>query len=120
MSPSRTKICWVSFNVRPRQWPICTARPRRGGCYLHAPSTSRRRERSMTINITPLINGGYLVEGTDSAGREGTTGLPSERWEMVTHLRNHEVAQEQFDDVVKEFFAPLTDAADKAKALLAG
>ena len=74
----------------------------------------------MTFTTTPLINGGYLVEGQDSKGNEGTTILLSDRWDMVVHLRTHEVAQAQFDTVVKEFFAPLTDAADAAKALLAG
>jgi len=74
----------------------------------------------MTLKVTPLINGGYLVTGQDSAGAEGKTILRSERWDLVVHLRNHKVAEEEFDEVVKEFFAPLTEAADKAKAIIAG
>jgi hypothetical protein len=74
----------------------------------------------MTLNVTPLINGGYLVTGQDSAGAEGKTILRSERWDMVVHLRAHAHAEAEFDEAVEAFFAPLTDAADKAKALIAG
>lgn len=74
----------------------------------------------MTLSVTPLITGGYLVKGTDGEGNKGSTILTSERWDLVLHLRNHEVAEAEFDKAVEEFFAPLTDAADKAKALLAG
>jgi hypothetical protein len=74
----------------------------------------------MSFTTTPLINGGVLVEGTDVKGNTGATILRSTAWEMVVHLRAHEVASEQFDQVVKEFFAPLTEAADAAQALIAG
>lgn len=74
----------------------------------------------MTLKAIPLISGGYLVKGQDSEGNKGSTILTSERWDMVQHLRNHEVATAEFDAAVEEFFAPLSDAADKAKALLAG
>lgn len=74
----------------------------------------------MTLSVTPLITGGYLVKGTDGEGNKGSTILNSERWDMVLHLRNHKVAEETFDQAVEEFFAPLTAAVDEAKALLAG
>lgn len=74
----------------------------------------------MTLSVTPLISGGYLVKGTDTEGTKGSTILNSERWDLVVHLRNHQVAEAEFDKVVEEFFAPLTDAADKAKAMVAG
>ena len=74
----------------------------------------------MTLSVTPLISGGWLVKGTDTEGNKGSTILTSDRWDYVLHLRNHEVATEEFDRVVEEFFSPLTDAAAKAKALLAG
>jgi hypothetical protein len=74
----------------------------------------------MTLSVTPLITGGYLVKGKDSEGNKGSTILSSERWDLVLHLRNHKVAEEEFDKTVEEFFAPLTEAADKAKALIAG
>jgi len=74
----------------------------------------------MTFTTIPLISGGYLVKGTDAEGTKGTTILTSDRWDAVVHLRTHKVATEEFDQVVKEFFAPLTEAADKAKAHIAG
>ena len=73
----------------------------------------------MTLSSTPLLSGGYLVKGTDSAGNKGSTILTSERWDMVKHLRAHAVAEEVFDAAVEEFFAPLTAAVDEASALLA-
>jgi len=74
----------------------------------------------MTLSVTPLISGGYLVKGTDNEGTKGSTILTSDRWDLVLHLRNHKVAEEEFDRTVEEFFKPLTDAADKAKATIAG
>lgn len=74
----------------------------------------------MTFDVTALASGGYLVEGQDSKGVEGSTILKSDRWDYVQHLRAHEIAEADFDAVVEAFFKPLTDAADKAAALVAG
>jgi hypothetical protein len=74
----------------------------------------------MTFTVTPLVSGGYLVEGQDSKGVDGTTVLHSQSWDYVQHLRTHEVAQAEFDATVEEFFAPLTDAASAFNAKLAG
>ena len=74
----------------------------------------------MTFTVTPLVSGGHLVEGQDSKGVEGTTVLTSDAWDYVLHLRAHEVADADFSKVVEKFFKPLTDAADKAAALVAG
>lgn len=72
----------------------------------------------MTFTITPLVSGGYLVEGTDGKGTDGTTVLRSDKWDAVKYTREHKLATEDFNQVVKEFFAPLTDAADAAKTRL--
>jgi hypothetical protein len=74
----------------------------------------------MTFSVTPLVSGGYLVEGQDSKGAEGTTVLHSDRWDYVLHQRNHVVAQEAFDLAVDEFFKPLTEAAEAHNKLIAG
>jgi hypothetical protein len=74
----------------------------------------------MTFTVTPLVSGGYLVEGQDSKGVEGTTVLHSQSWDYVQHLRTHEVAEAEFDQMVDEFFKPLTDAAAAFNAKLAG
>jgi hypothetical protein len=74
----------------------------------------------MTFHVTALVSGGYLVEGQDSKGVEGTTVLHSQSWDYVQHLRTHEVAEAEFDQMVDEFFKPLTDAAAAFSAKLAG
>lgn len=74
----------------------------------------------MTFTVTPLVSGGYLVEGQDGKGAKGTTVLRSEAWDYVLHLRAHEVADADFDATVKEFFAPIMEAADAHKAAVAG
>lgn len=74
----------------------------------------------MTFTVTALVSGGYLVEGQDSKGVDGTTVLHSQSWDYVQHLRTHEVAEAEFNATVEEFFQPLTDAADALKAKLAG
>jgi hypothetical protein len=69
------------------------------------------------FTITPLLGGGTLVEGTDVTGKSGRTILISDRWDAVQSLRNHMRASEAFDEVVTEFFKPLTEAADAASAI---
>ena len=69
----------------------------------------------MTFSITPLVSGGYLVEGTDGKGVDGTTVLRSEKWDAVKYTRAWDLATDEFNKVVEEFFAPLTEAADAAK-----
>jgi hypothetical protein len=74
----------------------------------------------MTFTVTPLVSGGYLVEGQDSKGVDGTTVLHSQSWDYVQHLRTHEVAEAEFNDTVEAFFKPIVDAADAFNAKLAG
>ena len=69
------------------------------------------------FTVTKLMGGGTLVEGTDVTGKEGRTILVSDRWEMLQSIRLHKQASEVFDASVKEFFAPLTEAAEAAKAI---
>jgi hypothetical protein len=71
----------------------------------------------MTFTITPLLGGGTLVEGTDVTGKSGRTILLSDKWEMVKAIRAHKLADAHFDEVVTEFFKPLTDAAEVATML---
>lgn len=69
------------------------------------------------FTITPLLGGGTLVEGTDITGKSGRTILISDRWDAVQSVRAHMRASEAFDEVVQEFFAPLTEAAEAAQAI---
>jgi hypothetical protein len=69
------------------------------------------------FTVTPLLGGGTLVEGTDVTGKEGRTILLSDKWDAVKSVRAHIAASEAFDEVVTEFFKPLTDAAEMATAI---
>jgi hypothetical protein len=69
------------------------------------------------FTTTKLLGGGYLVEGMDSTGKEGRTILVSDKWDAVQDIRRHMAASEAFDEVVTEFFKPLTDAAAQAEAI---
>jgi hypothetical protein len=71
---------------------------------------------SAQFTVTPLVGGASLVEGTDAAGREGTTVLRSETWNEVVRYQKQVQAVEAFDEKVDEFFAPLLDAAEALKA----
>jgi hypothetical protein len=82
------------------------------------PFKQEYEEKSMTFKQTPLQNGGVLVEGTDSVGNSGTTILVSDQWSAYQHMLKHEAASAEFNELAAEFFRPISDAADKARALL--
>lgn len=65
------------------------------------------------FEVTPLLDGRTLVEGTDIKGVEGRTVLSSPAWQAVLNYRKQDEAMAEFDKTVKAFFAPLTEAADK-------
>jgi hypothetical protein len=71
----------------------------------------------MPFTITKLMGPGTLVEGSDVTGREGRTILISDKWEMLQSVLAHKQATEEFNTQVEEFFKPLTEAADAAKAI---
>lgn len=65
------------------------------------------------FEVTPLLDGRTLVEGTDIKGVEGRTVLSSPAWQAVLDYRKQDEAMAEFDKTVEAFFAPLTEAADK-------
>jgi len=69
------------------------------------------------FTVTPLLGGGTLVEGSDVTGATGRTILLSDKWEAVKSVRNHIAASEAFDQVVTEFFKPITEAAELAETI---
>jgi hypothetical protein len=54
-----------------------------------------------------------LVRGTDSQGTNGETVLDASEWNAVKARTQLASAHEDFDRVVEEFFAPITEALDK-------
>ena len=74
----------------------------------------------MTLIVRPLIgNGRFEVSGTDAEGVDGRTVLVSERWAAVLTLRAHEQNSAEYDELVRETYAPFTELADKARARIA-
>ncbi len=71
------------------------------------------------FTTTPLMGGGTLVEGFDCTGKEGRTILVSDKWDMVQHMRKHEVAEGLFTAAVNEVLAPVLAAAEQVEDLMA-
>jgi hypothetical protein len=67
----------------------------------------------MTFNTKKLTGSRVVVEGTDLAGNSGTTVVSSAQWDEINQRGEFSQAQQAFDDAVEEFFAPLTEAAEK-------
>jgi hypothetical protein len=65
------------------------------------------------FEVTPLLDGSTLVEGTDSRGNTGSAVLYSPAWEAVVEARIQAAAIKEFDATVEAFFAPIVEAADK-------
>ena len=68
------------------------------------------------FEVTQLLDGRTLVEGTDVKGMSGHTVLASPAWDAVVRFRAQDEAMAEFDKTVEEFFKPLTEAADKLAA----
>ena len=71
----------------------------------------------MTFSTVNLVGERVLVKGTDFLGTEGQVVLDSSQWIAVNREKQLKEATTEFDAAVEEFFAPLTQAADKAKAV---
>lgn len=69
----------------------------------------------MTFNTIPLTGDRVLVRGTDIHGSTGECTLDASQWNELNARTDLDRAQRAFDDAVQEFFAPLTEAAEKAK-----
>ena len=70
----------------------------------------------MTFTTTPLVGNRVLVEGTDKNSIVGREVLDSSQWTELKARRGHDEAHVAFNDAVKEFYAPLTDAIDELNA----
>lgn len=72
----------------------------------------------MSFATTALVGNRVLVRGTDFLGVEGTTVLDSSQWVELGKTKQHKAATEEFDAAVTAFYAPIVEAAEKAKATL--
>jgi hypothetical protein len=69
---------------------------------------------SYSFEITRFKGAVFAVKGTDIEGNTGKAVLYSPTWAAVLEARKQAQAQETFDLAVREFFAPVTAAADAA------
>lgn len=71
------------------------------------------------FTATPLISGGYMVEGTDANGVQSVTKLVSPAWDKYLEISAHEEASTVFNEAVSAFVQPLVEAAEAARELAA-
>lgn len=65
----------------------------------------------MTFTISRLVNSRAIVRGTDIVGGSGTCVVDTAQWDEINGNSQVDKAEAAFDEAVKEFFAPLTEAA---------
>jgi hypothetical protein len=69
-----------------------------------------------TFSTTNLVGERVLVQGTDVNGISGKTILDSSQFNELKGNSAHDAAHEAFDAAVKEFWAPITEAAETLAA----
>lgn len=74
----------------------------------------------MSFNVQTMLGQTAVVSGTDINGRTGSTTVSTAQWEELNGRTGFSKAQKDFDQAVEDFFKPLTEAADKATAAMAG
>ena len=72
----------------------------------------------MTFTTTKGHNHTVLVTGTDAFGQSGSVILDSTIWDTAREQQAFQVASEEFDKTVEEFFAPIAAAGEAFKAKL--
>ncbi len=68
------------------------------------------------FTTTRLAGSRTLVQGTDSASNSGSVVLDSAEYDNLFAQDQLADAHAEFDAAVEEFFAPITEAADKLEA----
>lgn len=64
------------------------------------------------FTTTQLVNNRVMVAGTDIFSVSNSTVLDGKEWADIKALKTQGENHEDFDQAVRDFFAPLTDAAD--------
>nr|DAL38045.1 MAG TPA_asm: hypothetical protein [Caudoviricetes sp.] len=72
-----------------------------------------------TFNTTKLTNDRVLVTGTNDAGEACSTMLDSSQLKRLAQEQDVILAGQRFDRSIEDFFAPLTEAAEKYSAAAA-
>lgn len=74
----------------------------------------------MTFTVQNMLGDQALVSGTDLRGNEGKTIVSTLQWDELRARKDFSSATEDFDRAVEEFFKPITEAAEKLEATVAG
>lgn len=74
----------------------------------------------MTFTMQNLVGDRVLVRGADQFGTEGQAVLDATQWREVNSHKEFDQATEAFDEAVRQFFAPLEQAADNLAAARKG
>ena len=74
----------------------------------------------MTFQTSNLVGDRVLVHGTDTFGTAGKTIVDATQWLELKARKDMSTATADFDAAVEAFYAPLTEAADKASAAMKG
>ena len=72
----------------------------------------------MAFTVNDLIDGRFLVTGTDSNGVDGQVALSSPAWRAYLDWKVKTVAVEAFDQAVNDHFGPLMDVLDEVQAAM--
>lgn len=70
-----------------------------------------------SFTVQPLAGDRALVKGTDVNGVTDETVVDASEWNMFKQHDKHLAAHEAFDETVREFFKPITDAAKTVSKL---
>jgi hypothetical protein len=74
----------------------------------------------MSFTMQRMLGNQAVVSGTDINGQDGSTTVSTTQWDELNGRTGFSKAQDEFDAAVEEFFKPLTDAAEKVTAAMAG
>lgn len=72
------------------------------------------------FSTNTLVGDRVLVTGTDVFGESGKTIVDASQWNELALRKDVSKATADFDAAVEAFYAPLTEAADKAEVAMKG
>jgi hypothetical protein len=67
----------------------------------------------MSFTTQNLVGNRVVVKGTDINGAVGEQVVDSTEWTLIHANTELDIAKQAFDEAVEEFFAPITEAAEK-------
>ena len=69
----------------------------------------------MTFTINRLVGNRAVIAGNDKFGTVNSIVVDTTQWDDINKTTQFDQAQEAFEAAVEEFYAPILEAAEKAK-----